>query len=187
MNDFTILSDLHVQLLYPYFPATSHISGSLPRSIQLYSHNTLETRDAAPNTFYRLTRISQITVSPISPLYTQPPLKPNTSAQPIVPCVCDPLIYSVPVFLNVPSTLSGDIFVVGNTAQPHLSIFGTGTSDKIQDDTCIHKSYDLTFYIYSFRTSLSLVAPFREVQIIYFLQPCQRFNHTSGPLPKAVD
>jgi hypothetical protein len=155
------------------FPATSRTFGSLLRSIRLYSHNIPETRDAAPNTSSLSIHILRTVESPTFPLYTPTPLKPNISARSISPCGYDPPVYSVRVSPDAPSTLPSGRSVVGSIRQSRPSVYGTGILDKIQDGTCIRKSYDLTFYTYSSCTSLSLGAPFREVQVIYFLQPCQ--------------
>jgi len=187
MNHFTIPTDLDALIPCLASPAISRIAGSLPRSIQPCSHSTLETRDAAPNISSPWTYTSQTAVLPTSPLYSPSPLKPNISAQSILPCVYDPPEHSAPVSPDAPFILPGDRSAAGNTLLHLPSGFDTGIPDKIQDGTCIRKSYDLISYTYSSCTSLSLGAPFREVQIINFLQPSQRYNHAVGPLPKAVD
>ncbi len=172
---FLKLSIVAVLLLDPSYSAISHTCESVPHSDLLCSHSSLSTKNDDPSSV-SLASHNDGTVSSIfylsnSPLF----LTPSISELSKVSYEHGPLVWSVPILLTCPF---GDITyksVVCNILLSRPLKPDSGISDKIQHNTCIHRSNDLIYEIYSSCTSLIVyIAPFGEVQFISTLPTMKR-------------
>ena len=168
MNSLFIYPTVAAQFLYLSFLAISHTYVSLLHSAPLYSHSNPSTINDGPNTSSLTSHNDEKGVSKVylskNPLH----LIPNTSAVSIVSNVYD---LQVCLTLTPLSNLSDYIAYISaayNTQLCLLSISGIDISDKILYDTCIHRSYALTYETCSYVPPCSSCRTLQGGIIYYF-------------------